>query len=151
MRRIIRLYIKDIWARPVRGYSDFLALNYVLAYVERVSRFHGYQIDESQFPAFRRFGQGPAGPYAGAPGIQAPQTGQQHASQLQKSLAVPPHPGNFDTLHGLEITDSRETGDQVRKFLKREHARPETGFRPRHCGIHRATHINTSENTSENN
>jgi hypothetical protein len=85
--------------------------------------------------------------YAGAPGIQAPQIGQQHNSQLQKSLAVPPRTGNFDTLlHSVEISDSRETVDQVRKLLKREHARPETGFRPRHCGIHRATHVNTSKN-----
>jgi hypothetical protein len=83
----------------------------------------------------------------GAHGIQAPQFGQQHNSQLQKSLAVPPRTGNFDTLlHIVEISDSRETVDQVRKLLKREHARPETGFRPRHCGIHRATHVNTSEN-----
>jgi hypothetical protein len=83
----------------------------------------------------------------GAPGIQAPQIGQQQKSQLQKSLAVPPRTGNFDTLlHSVEISDSRETVDQVRKLLKREHTRPETGFRPRHRGIHRATQVNTSEN-----
>jgi hypothetical protein len=35
---------------------------------------------------------------AGGPGIQAPQIGQQHNTKLQKSLAVPPRPGNFDTL-----------------------------------------------------
>jgi hypothetical protein len=57
--------------------------------------------------------------HAGAPGIQAPQIGQQHNSQLQKSLAVPPRTGNFDTLlHSVEISDSRETVDPSEKAFE---------------------------------